>query len=116
MLALAQGAREVSEAVIDNSDFIQFTGSSATGAKVMERAARRLTPVSLELGGKVPMIVLDDADVDLAARMPRCGARSSTPARRACPWSGSTYCDGVRPVRRRRVVRDIKKLKDRGDS
>src|SRR5438270_481878 len=36
VLALAQGAREVSEAVIDNSDFIQFTGSSATGAKVME--------------------------------------------------------------------------------
>ena len=67
VFALAQGAREVSEAVIDNSDFIQFTGSTATGRKVMERAARRLTPVSLELGGKDPMIVLDDADVDLAA-------------------------------------------------
>ena len=39
VLALAQGAREVSEAVIDNSDFIQFTGSCATGAKVMERGA-----------------------------------------------------------------------------
>ncbi len=67
VLALAQGAREVSEAVIDNSDFIQFTGSTKTGVKVMERAARRLTPVSLELGGKDPMIVLDDADVELAA-------------------------------------------------
>jgi acyl-CoA reductase-like NAD-dependent aldehyde dehydrogenase len=68
VLALAQGAREVSEAIIDNSDFIHFTGSSRTGAKVMERAARRLTPVSLELGGKDPMIVLDDADVELAAQ------------------------------------------------
>src|SRR5271168_2649053 len=67
VLALAQGAREVAGAVIDNADFVQFTGSSATGSKVMERAARRLTPVSLELGGKDPMIVLDDADVDLAA-------------------------------------------------
>jgi acyl-CoA reductase-like NAD-dependent aldehyde dehydrogenase len=67
VFALAQGAREVSEAVVDNSDFIQFTGSSATGRKVMERAARRLTPVSLELGGKDPMIVLDDANVNLAA-------------------------------------------------
>jgi acyl-CoA reductase-like NAD-dependent aldehyde dehydrogenase len=67
VFALAQGAREVAEAVIDNVDFVHFTGSSVTGRKVMERAARRLTPVSLELGGKDPMIVLDDADVDLAA-------------------------------------------------
>src|SRR6202008_3153420 len=67
VLALAQGAREVSEAVVDNVDFVQFTGSCATGSKVMERAARRLTPVSLELGGKDPMIVLEDADIDLAA-------------------------------------------------
>jgi acyl-CoA reductase-like NAD-dependent aldehyde dehydrogenase len=74
VLALAQGAREVSEAVIDVSDYIQFTGSSATGAKVAERAARRLTPVSLELGGKDPMIVLEDADVDLAAHAAVWGA------------------------------------------
>jgi acyl-CoA reductase-like NAD-dependent aldehyde dehydrogenase len=71
---LAQGAREVSEAVVDNVDYIQFTGSCATGSKVMERAARRLTPVSLELGGKDPMIVLEDADVDLAAHAAVWGA------------------------------------------
>lgn len=74
VLALAQGARAVSEAVIDVSDYIQFTGSSATGAKVMERAARRLTPVSLELGGKDPMIVCEDADVELAANAAVWGA------------------------------------------
>ena len=74
VLALAQGAREAVEAVIDNADYIQFTGSCATGAKVMERAARRLTPVSLELGGKDPMIVLEDADVDLAAHAAVWGA------------------------------------------
>ena len=74
VLELAQGAREVSEAVVDESDFVQFTGSSATGRKVMERAARRLTPVSLELGGKDPMIVLEDADVDLAAHAAVWGA------------------------------------------
>lgn len=67
VLGVVQGARAVSEAVVDNVDFVQFTGSCATGRKVMERAARRLTPVSLELGGKDPMIVLEDADVDLAA-------------------------------------------------
>jgi acyl-CoA reductase-like NAD-dependent aldehyde dehydrogenase len=74
VLALAQGAREVAGAVIDNADFVQFTGSSATGSKVMERAARRLTPVSLELGGKDPMIVLEDADVDFAAHAAVWGA------------------------------------------
>jgi acyl-CoA reductase-like NAD-dependent aldehyde dehydrogenase len=74
VLALAQGAREVSEAVIDVSDYIQFTGSSTTGVKVMERAARRLTPVSLELGGKDPMIVCEDADIPLAANAAVWGA------------------------------------------
>lgn len=74
VLALAQGARLVSEAVVDNADYIQFTGSSATGAKVMERAARRLTPVSLELGGKDPMIVCEDADIPLAANAAVWGA------------------------------------------
>ena len=49
VFALAQGAREVSEAVIDVSDYIQFTGSTATGKKVMERAARRLTPARLTM-------------------------------------------------------------------
>jgi acyl-CoA reductase-like NAD-dependent aldehyde dehydrogenase len=44
-----------------------FTGSSRTGKKVMARAAERLIPVSLELGGKDPMIVLSDADLERAA-------------------------------------------------
>ncbi len=74
VMAIVQGARDAVEAVVDNSDYVQFTGSSATGAKVMERAARRLTPVSLELGGKDPMIVLEDADVELAANAAVGGA------------------------------------------
>jgi acyl-CoA reductase-like NAD-dependent aldehyde dehydrogenase len=74
VFAVAQGARAVAEAVVDNVDYLQFTGSSATGRKVMERAARRLTPVSLELGGKDPMIVLDDADIDAAAHAAVWGA------------------------------------------
>jgi acyl-CoA reductase-like NAD-dependent aldehyde dehydrogenase len=44
-----------------------FTGSTATGKRVMARAAQTLTPVSLELGGKDPMIVCADANVDRAA-------------------------------------------------
>ncbi|NIP98122.1 MAG: aldehyde dehydrogenase family protein, partial [Akkermansiaceae bacterium] len=45
---------------------ISFTGSVATGSKVMEAAARNITKVNLELGGKAPAIVLADADIDLA--------------------------------------------------
>lgn len=74
VMSIVQGGRAAVEAVVDNSDYIQFTGSSATGAKVMERAARRLTPVSLELGGKDPMLVLDDADIELAAHAAVWGA------------------------------------------
>ncbi len=110
VLALAQGAREVSEAVIDNADFIQFTGSCATGAKVMERAARRLTPVSLELGGKDPMIVLEDADVDLAAHAAVWGAMFN--AGQTCVSVERVYV--LEPVYDEfveAVVRDVEKLK-----
>jgi acyl-CoA reductase-like NAD-dependent aldehyde dehydrogenase len=53
--------------LIDHVDMVMFTGSTETGKSVMERAARTLTPVSLELGGKDPMIVLADADLERAA-------------------------------------------------
>lgn len=47
---------------------ISFTGSVETGVNIMQTAARNLTRVNLELGGKAPAIVLADADLDLAAR------------------------------------------------
>src|SRR5437868_632091 len=55
-----------------------FTGSVATGRKVMAKAAETLTPVTLELGGKDPMVVLDDADVDRAAKGAVWGAFSNS--------------------------------------
>ncbi|HXR59698.1 MAG TPA: aldehyde dehydrogenase family protein, partial [Solirubrobacterales bacterium] len=61
------GVGETGGALVDEVDFVQFTGSDRTGRKVMARAAETLTPVSLELGGKDPMIVLADADVERAA-------------------------------------------------
>ena len=61
------GTGEAGSSLIDQVDYVQFTGSDRTGRKVMARAAETLTPVSLELGGKDPMIVLADADVDRAA-------------------------------------------------
>lgn len=53
---------------------ISFTGSTRTGRLVAETAARYLKPVLLELGGKAPMLVLDDADLDEAARAAAFGA------------------------------------------
>jgi acyl-CoA reductase-like NAD-dependent aldehyde dehydrogenase len=64
---VAPGYGETGAALIDEADMIMFTGSTATGKKVMAKAAETLTPVSLELGGKDPMIVLADADVERAA-------------------------------------------------
>jgi acyl-CoA reductase-like NAD-dependent aldehyde dehydrogenase len=69
VMQIVTGAGDTGRAVIDNVDMIMFTGSTATGKKVMSRAAERLLPVSLELGGKDPMIVCADADVERAANM-----------------------------------------------
>jgi acyl-CoA reductase-like NAD-dependent aldehyde dehydrogenase len=64
---VATGRGETGAALVDEVDMIMFTGSTKTGKKVMGRAAETLTPVSLELGGKDPMIVLKDADLERAA-------------------------------------------------
>jgi acyl-CoA reductase-like NAD-dependent aldehyde dehydrogenase len=66
---VATGRGATGAALIDEVDMIMFTGSTETGKKVMARAAQTLTPVSLELGGKDPMIVLADADLERAANL-----------------------------------------------
>ena len=53
--------------VNSNIDKLIFTGSVATGKRIAQTAAARLLPVVLELGGKDPMLVLDDADIDVAS-------------------------------------------------
>jgi acyl-CoA reductase-like NAD-dependent aldehyde dehydrogenase len=68
VLQAVSGAGATGAALVDHVDMVCVTGSPETGRRVMERASRRLTPVLLELGGKDPMIVLGDADLDRAAR------------------------------------------------
>ncbi|WP_435093340.1 succinic semialdehyde dehydrogenase [Halorubrum sp. N11] len=58
----------VGPALVDAVDYVAFTGSTETGRIVAERAGRNLIDCSLELGGNNPLVVLDDADVDEAAR------------------------------------------------
>ena len=68
-IAVVEGGREENRALLDERfDFIFFTGSPAVGRVVMQSAAKYLTPVCLELGGKSPVIVTESADIPVAAR------------------------------------------------
>ena len=71
------GGAEVGNAITDNCDYVAFTGSTATGRLVAERAAKRLIGYSLELGGKNPMIVLEGANLKRAAELAMAGAFGS---------------------------------------
>ncbi len=68
-ITLVEGGVEETTALLDlQFDHIFFTGSTNVGRVVMQAAAKHLTPVVLELGGKSPTIVAADADLDVAAR------------------------------------------------
>ncbi|WP_258240738.1 aldehyde dehydrogenase family protein [Pseudidiomarina homiensis] len=62
------GAEVAQELLAQRFDHIMYTGGGRVGRIVMEAAAKHLTPVTLELGGKSPAVVLDDADIKTAAR------------------------------------------------
>jgi succinate-semialdehyde dehydrogenase/glutarate-semialdehyde dehydrogenase len=64
---VAGDGETIGNAVTDSVDFVCFTGSTATGARVAARAAARLIGSSMELGGKNPLLVLDDVDPERAA-------------------------------------------------
>jgi acyl-CoA reductase-like NAD-dependent aldehyde dehydrogenase len=74
VLQVVVGAGETGAALVDQVDMIAVTGSPATGRRVMRQASERLTPVLLELGGKDPMIVLRDANIERAARAAAWGS------------------------------------------
>jgi succinate-semialdehyde dehydrogenase/glutarate-semialdehyde dehydrogenase len=59
---------ELGTPIIEQSDYLMFTGSTGTGRTVAKQAAERLIDYSMELGGKNALLVLDDADVGKAAR------------------------------------------------
>ena len=68
-ITVVQGGREENTALLEQKfDYIFFTGSISVGKVVMQAAAKNLTPVTLELGGKSPAIVDASADLKLAAR------------------------------------------------
>jgi acyl-CoA reductase-like NAD-dependent aldehyde dehydrogenase len=69
LVRVVQGDGELGDALVRARGIakVVFTGSGEVGRRVAQAAAERLTPVTLELGGKHPMLVLDDADLDRAA-------------------------------------------------
>jgi aldehyde dehydrogenase (NAD+) len=68
-VAVVEGAGDTTQELLDQAfDHCFFTGSPEIGKLVMAGAAKHLTPVTLELGGKSPVIVADDAKIDVAAR------------------------------------------------
>lgn len=68
-IAVVEGEKQVNQALLkEKFDYIFFTGSTKVGQIVMEAASKHLTPVTLELGGKSPCIVCEDADIDVAAK------------------------------------------------
>ncbi|QCD80928.1 betaine aldehyde dehydrogenase 1, chloroplastic [Vigna unguiculata] len=72
-------------AVHPDVDKIAFTGSSATGSKIMTAAAQLVKPVSLELGGKSPIVVFEDVDLDKAAEWTIFG----------CFWTNGQICSAT---------------------
>ena len=75
LLTVVTGDPEVvGPAVVERVDHVAFTGSTATGRIVAEQAGRNLVDASLELGGNNPLVVLDDADISMAARGAAQGA------------------------------------------
>jgi succinate-semialdehyde dehydrogenase/glutarate-semialdehyde dehydrogenase len=79
---------ELGPEITERADYMMFTGSSAVGAQIAGRCGERLIGCSMELGGKNPMIVLDDADP----------GRSSEIAVRACFDNAGQLCVGIERI------------------
>lgn len=108
---IVRGAGETGAALVEAApDKIAFTGSVATGRKIAEAAAKNLTSVVLELGGKDPMIVLADADLEAAANAAVWGAFCN--AGQNCASVERLYVhESVAEALTRRIVEKTKQLK-----
>lgn len=114
VLSAVFGAGETGAALIDEVDYVQFTGSVATGQRVAERASQTVTPVSLELGGKDPMIILKDANLKRAANCAVVGGFGNNG--QVCISTERVYVEA--PVYEEfvdRVVKNVKALRSGTD-
>src|SRR5947209_1380442 len=111
VLEIVTGDGSTGAALVEaDVDKIMFTGSVATGKRVAESAARRLIPVVLELGGKDPMIVFEDADLDAASSAAVWGAFANSG--QACASVERCYVhESVAEDFTARVVEKVKALR-----
>jgi acyl-CoA reductase-like NAD-dependent aldehyde dehydrogenase len=115
LLQVVTGAGTTGAALAKSAiDKVAFTGSAATGKRVMMAAAERLTPVLLELGGKDPMIVDTDADIEKAAEAAVYGGLTN--CGQACVSVERVYV--AEPIYNKfvdEVVKQVRELKVGGD-
>ncbi|TPQ26368.1 MULTISPECIES: aldehyde dehydrogenase family protein [Cupriavidus] len=89
---------------------ISFTGSTGVGARVMETAGRRFAKLQLEMGGKNPLVVLDDADLEVALNCSIQGSFYSTGQR--CTASSRIICTkGIYPTFRKALAERVAALR-----
>jgi succinate-semialdehyde dehydrogenase/glutarate-semialdehyde dehydrogenase len=116
VVQVVTGAGAAGAALVDAApDKIMFTGSVATGKKIAAAAAKNLTSTVLELGGKAPMIVFADANLDLAAGAAVWGAFCNSG--QSCSSVERLYVEeSVADELKKKIVEKVKTLKqDTGD-
>jgi len=113
VLNIVQGlGHEAGAALVDHPDVgvVSFTGSTAVGKVIHERAGRRLARVSLELGGKNPLVVCDDADLENAVKWTLLSAFSNA-GQRCAAASRIVVFDAIYDRFRDRLVEQTKALR-----
>lgn len=110
LLQVVTGDGKTGAALVDAGvDKIMFTGSVDTGKRVAESAARKLIPCVLELGGKDPMIVLEDANIEMAAKAAVWGGFANSG--QACASVERCYVhENIAPTFIEHVVKEVRAL------
>lgn len=109
---LPGSGNEIGSLLVDHPDIskVTFTGSTATGRNLAIQAAKKLMPISLELGGKSPVIVFNDSDLDVAISGVLFGIFSSTG--QSCIAGSRLFVQrGIYDEFLKRLVKATKKLK-----
>src|SRR6185436_13409532 len=93
---IVTGGNDTGQAIVEHPDIrmVSLTGSTNTGKKIMRTAAESLKRVHLELGGKAPFIVFDDADIEYAVA--RAVGSSTSNTGQACTAATRVYVEQSR--------------------